>query len=142
MEDAHLLLSPKAVAASPPSPAGGGAAAKGLERRDRERRGRWMDRHVYQGSADNKEKIHGRGSMEKYIMEVIGMHLSPWPPSCAHHLWLQDGRKVTRERREGGKKRRNQRRKRRRGALCWQFKRSKLTTLERKGGSMDPGYTR
>uniref|UniRef100_A0A0D3HJX6 Uncharacterized protein n=1 Tax=Oryza barthii TaxID=65489 RepID=A0A0D3HJX6_9ORYZ len=127
MEDGHLLLSPKAVAASPPSPAGGGAAAKGLERRDRERRGRWMDRH---------------GSMEKYIMEVIGMHLSPWPPSCAHHLWLQDGCKVTRERREGGKKRRNQRRKRRRGGLCWQFKRSKLTTLEGKGGSMDPGYTR
>ncbi|KAF2910210.1 hypothetical protein DAI22_11g084366 [Oryza sativa Japonica Group] len=75
--------------------------------------------------------------MEKYIMEVIGMHLSPWPPSCAHHLWLQDGRKVTRERREGGKKRRNQRRKRRRGALCWQFKstgcKHKFASREEKG---------
>ncbi|BAT13350.1 Os11g0235400 [Oryza sativa Japonica Group] len=65
MEDAHLLLSPKAVAASPPSPAGGGAAAKGLERRDRERRGRWMDRHV--AWTRKHGEVHNGGHRDAFV---------------------------------------------------------------------------
>uniref|UniRef100_A0A0E0BH39 Uncharacterized protein n=1 Tax=Oryza glumipatula TaxID=40148 RepID=A0A0E0BH39_9ORYZ len=97
MEDAHLLLSPKAVAASPPSPAGGGAAAKGLERRDRERRGRWMDRHGCKHKFASREEKGKLGKHKLYLKLVV-----------------KSSNKT----------------------------RSKLTTLERKGGSMDPGYTR
>uniref|UniRef100_A0A0E0BH37 Uncharacterized protein n=1 Tax=Oryza glumipatula TaxID=40148 RepID=A0A0E0BH37_9ORYZ len=180
MEDAHLLLSPKAVAASPPSPAGGGAAAKGLERRDRERRGRWMDRHAW---TRKHGEVHNGGHRDAFV--ALATELCA-PPMATRRVQSDKREKRRREEEEESaeetKKRspnlsysyippnwnevvevevwyntgckhkfasREEKGKLGKHKLYLKLvvkssnkTRSKLTTLERKGGSMDPGYTR